>query len=160
MKISVKKTLFTVSQVFAIIVGVISLFGIITIPLSVFLFIASTKLSELNAMGDREFAQAMNDNKYLGWNIYVLIMTFPVGICALLPYVTDSIDIKDKDEVIIETVKKEPAEEKKPESEKKTETESTMDELDILFEKKEKGIITEEEYKTLKKNVLDKMKKD
>lgn len=139
-----KKTLFIIADIFAIITGIVLIFGIITIPLSVFLFIGGSKMREISNQSDVEFENTLRNRTNLGWAIYILIVTFPVGICALLPYVIDTTSQK------VENV----------ESEKSTKdvSESVKD-LDLLFEKKEKGIITEEEYEKLKRKILDKIEK-
>ncbi|NCB48845.1 MAG: SHOCT domain-containing protein [Clostridia bacterium] len=138
MTISTKKTLLIVSYVVSIITGVIFIFGIITIPLSVFLFMGGTKMRDMTNLSDTEFEKTLTSKLNLGWAIYILIVTFPFGICALLPYVTDSVKSNINDN-------------------EKSEISQGITELDLLFEKKEKGVITKEEYEKLKQKILDKM---
>jgi len=144
MTINTKKTLFIVADIFAIITGVVLIFGIITIPLSVFLFMGGSKMREISRQSDVEFENTMKNRVNLGWAIYILIVTFPVGICALLPYIIDTTSLKEEN----------------VESEKSTtDVSESVKDLDLLFEKKEKGIITEEEYEKLKRKILDKIEK-
>ncbi len=144
MTINTKKTLFIVADIFAIITGVVLIFGIITIPLSVFLFMGGSKMREISRQSDVEFENTMKNRINLGWAIYILIVTFPVGICALLPYIIDTTSLKEEN----------------VESEKSTtDVSESVKDLDLLFEKKEKGIITEEEYEKLKRKILDKIEK-
>lgn len=142
MTISTKKTLFIVSYVVALITGVIFIFGIITIPLSVFLFMGGSKLRDMSNLSDTEFEKSLMSKQNLGWAIYILIVTFPIGICALLPYITDS------------------AKNNFGNDNKESEISQSITELDLLYDKKEKGVITKEEYEKLKQKILDKMDKN
>lgn len=139
MSLNSRKTLFTVAQVFSIITGVIFIIGIVTIPLSIFLFIASSKISEINGLNDTEFDTAMRNRTSMGWAIFVLIVTFPIGICALLPYLTTP-----------------------EESVQKGDAPAQIDyskDLENLLKMKEKGALTEEEFEEAKKKILEKMTK-
>ncbi|NCB48015.1 MAG: SHOCT domain-containing protein [Clostridia bacterium] len=141
MTTNTKKTLFIVADIFAIITGVVLIFGIITIPFSVFLFMGGSKMREISNQSEVEFEKTLKNRTNLSWAIYILILTFPVGICALLPYIIDTVPQNNEN--------------KKSTSE----VSDSVKDLDILFEKKEKGIISEEEYEKLKRKILDKIEK-
>lgn len=140
MSINSRKTLFTVAQVVTIITGVIFIFGIITIPLSIFLFVASSKISEMNAMNSSEFDVAMRNRVNMGWAIFVLIVTFPIGICALLPYLMTPDEGVQRGGEAPEQV-------------------DFAKQIENLLKMKEKGTITEEEFEEAKKKILEKMTK-
>lgn len=89
MSIRVSRNLFMAANIFAIFIGVVSCISIFLIPLGVFLFIASSKFRELSKLDDVDLERNIKETKYFGWAIFMVIVSFPFGVVAILPYFFD-----------------------------------------------------------------------
>lgn len=82
-----KVTLVKAGAIISLIEGILLCITIVGIPLGVFCIIAFNRFKEIYSRPVDEAAHDIANSKYFGWSIYVLIVTFPLGLLSFLPYV-------------------------------------------------------------------------
>ena len=82
-----KVTLVKAGAIISLIEGILLCISIIGLVFGIFNIIAYCKFKEIYIRSVDEAAQDINNSKYFGWSIYVLIVTFPLGLLSFLPYI-------------------------------------------------------------------------
>lgn len=93
-----KQILIKIGAIVSLISGILLCVTIIGAILGVFCIIAYTKLNPLTQLNKSDFEKAMIDKKEYGWAIFVLIVEFPIGLCAFLPYVMENVGIAKEEQ--------------------------------------------------------------
>ena len=82
-----KVTMVKAGAIISLIEGILLCLTLIGIPLGIFCIIGYNRLKEIYSKPTAEAVQDINSSKYFGWTIYILIVTFPLGLLSFLPYV-------------------------------------------------------------------------
>ena len=80
-------TMVKAGAIISLIEGILLCLTIIGIPLGIFCIIGYSRLKEIYTKPTQEAVKDINNSKYFGWAIFILIVTLPLGLLSFLPYV-------------------------------------------------------------------------
>ena len=87
-----KKLLLTISHYISIVFCIIYVVGIFTIPVAILLYVGDNFVYRLSLLKEEEFEDLLAKKTNLAWAIVCLIITFPIGVLYVIPYVNKEND--------------------------------------------------------------------
>lgn len=89
-------TMVKAGAIISLITGILFCITIVGLVFGIFNIIAYSRLKSIYSRPVNEAIDDINKSKYFGWAIYVLILCFPLGLFAFLPYIlTDNTNINN-----------------------------------------------------------------